>query len=545
MTTADLLDVDGDGEKNGHREATLLGEDEASRDDKKPVIVGSRATQENGRAVSMSIDATSKAQEANGSRRSPNEPPDGGLRAWSIMLGSFVINGVLFSIINSYSLIYTELQQRLKSAGEDEASTKAALVGSLTIGATFFLSPISGILTDKIGIQLTTFLGGALTASGMYISSLIADNVVCLYLTYGVIYGVGASLSYTPSLVILGHYFKRRLGLVNGIVTAGSSVFTTILPYLMGYLLKNYGLEGTFRSLAVLCGAVMLAAILFKPIQSAALSPDESQVIERKKRFVDMIKELINKSIWKRKKYVVWACAIPIALFGYFVPYVHIGKFVRVNFPESDDKIPVMCIGITSGIGRLIFGYIADLPRVNRILLQQISFVSIGILTMMLPFTTSFPCLVAILLGMGLFDGCFISLLGPIAFDICGEKGASQAIGFLLGLCSVPLTVGPPVAGMIYDHTQSYRLPFLLAGVPPIMGALAMMLVYRVRDQAAKALDEEVAVQAKQFIADPLSQNGCRQVCFRDDQQPNDECSPLLNDRQTRFRHLDDSIWNL
>jgi MCP family monocarboxylic acid transporter-like MFS transporter 10 len=48
---------------------------------------------------------------------------------------------------------------------------------------------------------------------------------------------------------------------------------------------------------------------------------------------------------------------------------------------------------------------------------------------------------------MGLFDGCFISLLGPIAFDIVGPAGASQAIGFLLSLCSIPLTVGPPIAG--------------------------------------------------------------------------------------------------
>lgn len=54
---------------------------------------------------------------------------------------------------------------------------------------------------------------------------------------------------------------------------------------------------------------------------------------------------------------------------------------------------------------------------------------------------------------MGLFDGCFISLLGPIAFDICGREGATQAIGFLLGMCSIPLTVGPPIAGLIYDHT--------------------------------------------------------------------------------------------
>ena len=52
---------------------------------------------------------------------------------------------------------------------------------------------------------------------------------------------------------------------------------------------------------------------------------------------------------------------------------------------------------------------------------------------------------------MGLFDGCFVTLIGPIAFDLCGPAGASQAIGSLLALFSLPMTVGPPVAGIIYD----------------------------------------------------------------------------------------------
>lgn len=30
---------------------------------------------------------------------------------------------------------------------------------------------------------------------------------------------------------------------------------------------------------------------------------------------------------------------------------------------------------------------------------------------------------------------------------------------------------------MIYDHTKSYTLPFLLAGIPPIVGALMLFLV--------------------------------------------------------------------
>lgn len=153
-------------------------------------------------------------------------------------------------------------------------------------------------------------------------------------------YGLGASLAYTPSLAILGHYFKKYLGLVNGIVTAGSSIFTTLIPFLIEYLLRRLGLEGTLRSLAALTAVIMACAILFKPIPrkpsskanicdrslspflfiflrqffSASTSQEESQ--HNAKSLRNSLKEFVNVSIWKRKRYVVWSISIPVALFG-------------------------------------------------------------------------------------------------------------------------------------------------------------------------------------------------------------------------------------
>ena len=79
-------------------------------------------------------------------------------------------------------------------------------------------------------------------------------------------YGIGASLAYAPSLVILGHYFKRYLGLVNGIVTAGSSIFTIIMPYVMELILKQFGLKGLVIGIGSLTCIVMACACLFKPV---------------------------------------------------------------------------------------------------------------------------------------------------------------------------------------------------------------------------------------------------------------------------------------
>ena len=119
----------------------------------------------------------------------------------------------------------------------------SALIGSLTIGTTFFLSFLVGILSDKIGLRLTSIIGAVLATLGMGLSAVFYQHISVLYLTYGIMFGTGSSLVYTPSLTILGHYFKKKLGVVNGIVTAGSSVFTIILSITNPLSLDQFGVR--------------------------------------------------------------------------------------------------------------------------------------------------------------------------------------------------------------------------------------------------------------------------------------------------------------
>ncbi len=68
-------------------------------------------------------------------------------------------------------------------------------------------------------------------------------QIGALCFTYGVMFGAGSSLAYTPSLAILGHYFKRRLGVINGVVAAGSSIFTFAMPHILQGLIEPIGVR--------------------------------------------------------------------------------------------------------------------------------------------------------------------------------------------------------------------------------------------------------------------------------------------------------------
>lgn len=446
-----------------------------------------------------------------------NLPMDHLWWGWVVCFTSFWTNGTIFGIINTYGTVLIELDK--KFAKHENKSFLIPLVGSLCVGMTFLLSPIAAILTDCYGIRRVAFIGSILAALGMLLSSFV-ERLELLYLTYGIMMGTGASLTYTPSLVILGHYFHRYMGLVNGIVTFGSSVFTIVLPLLLDLLFRSVGLKTTFQILTVLMGTLPICALTFKPrlpIKRRAQPPlrrdsESGTTYTRsfKSKCLWCLSLIINLENWRNKRYVIWALTIPAALFGYFVPYVHLVKYVNKTLPTENGNILVTCMGATSGVGRLVFGKLADFPWVNRIFLQQISFFCIGVLTMLVPVAGCFPVLICMCLALGLFDGCFISLLGPIAFDITGPQGASQAIGFLLGLCSIPLTIGPPVAGWLESLLDSYTVPFVCAGIPPVVGAAIMFWINRVKvppsaSQSDEAIQEVISPQPKDGADDESS----------------------------------------
>ena len=46
-------------------------------------------------------------------------------------------------------------------------------------------------------------------------------------------------------------------------------------------------------------------------------SQEEKEMENGKKNIKSVLQQVVQVSIWRKKKYVIWACAIPVALFGY------------------------------------------------------------------------------------------------------------------------------------------------------------------------------------------------------------------------------------
>nr|XP_023698642.1 monocarboxylate transporter 8-like [Paramormyrops kingsleyae] len=431
-------------------------------------------------------------------------PPEGGF-GWLVVFAATWCNGSIFGIQNSFGILHMMLAKDHGSTSDDASQFRVAWVGALAMGMIFFCSPVVSMFTDHFGCRKTA-VSGALVASLGLLASSFATSLGLRYFTYGILFGCGSSFAFQPSLVILGHYFRRRLGLANGVVTAGSSLFSMGLPVLLKKVVEPLGLQRTFQVLSIFMFIQALLALTFRPLLPSSdhgASPQDGG--GRWRGGLSQMRKYFNLRVFHITTYRVWAFGVATAVLGYFVPYIHLMNFVKEQFKETDKEwILLVCIGASSGVGRLVSGRVGDLiPGLKKIYMQVASFMVLGLMSVMIPQCRVFEGLVVVCLLLGLFDGCFITIMAPIAFELVGPMQASQAIGYLLGLMAVPMTAGPPIAGLLHDYFKNYHVAFYLAGVPPMVGGLVLFFVPLIHLRLQKARNSSDADQ----ISDKMLSN--------------------------------------
>ncbi|XP_069474397.1 monocarboxylate transporter 14 isoform X2 [Ambystoma mexicanum] len=127
--------------------------------------------------------------------------------------------------------------------------------------------PFIGLLISTCGCRKTTIIGGLLCALG-WILSAYAINVHYLFITFGVIAGIGSGMVYLPAVVMVGQYFQKRRALAQGLSTTGTGFGTFLITILLKYLCKEYG----WRNAMIMQGAVSLnmcvCGALMRPLPS-------------------------------------------------------------------------------------------------------------------------------------------------------------------------------------------------------------------------------------------------------------------------------------
>jgi len=108
-----------------------------------------------------------------------------------------------------------------------------------------------GLWLNKKGPRVVALTGGFLYGLGVFLASFSADKLWWLYLSYGLIGGIGLGFGYIVPISVLVKWFPDRRGLITGIAVAGFGAGALITAPVATHLIQSVGVLQTFAYLGV------------------------------------------------------------------------------------------------------------------------------------------------------------------------------------------------------------------------------------------------------------------------------------------------------
>lgn len=103
---------------------------------------------------------------------------------------------------------------------------------------------------------------GLTCQSAGYIAASFATRVWQLYLSQGVLVGIGMGLLFIPSVQVTSQWFDKKRSLANGITSSGSGIGGVILSFAIGAAIRNIGVAWALRIIGIVSGGMNLIATL-------------------------------------------------------------------------------------------------------------------------------------------------------------------------------------------------------------------------------------------------------------------------------------------
>ncbi|XP_060518855.1 monocarboxylate transporter 12 [Cylas formicarius] len=192
----------------------------------------------------------------------------------------------------------------------------------------------------------------------------------------------------------------------------------------------------------------------------------------------DTLKEMLDFSLFKDPIFIIFSVSNLLTSIGFNIPYVYlVPKGMELGMSVEKAGILISIIGIANTVGRIVLGYISDKPWIDRLQVYNWSLAVCGAATFISAFCGSFATLASYSVIFGFTIGAYVGLTSVILVDLLGLEKLTNAFGLLLLFQGIASLIGPPLAGGLFDLTQSYDPGFCLAGVTICLSGLVLFAI--------------------------------------------------------------------
>ncbi|GHJ87898.1 hypothetical protein NliqN6_4300 [Naganishia liquefaciens] len=406
--------------------------------------------------------------EANTSNVVEDVFPDGGLQAWSVLLGGFLTTFCGFGMIAGYGAFNTYYHNNILS---QYPISVTAWIGSVSSCITFAGAAIGGTVMDRLGPRKVMMTGTAIMTVGFLALSWCTE-LWHFFLCQSLFISSGIALMFVCPMTTANDWFKARRSMASGIVMSGASAGSIVWPLIIANVPRQVGWGWTVRIIA-LCQLFLLslATILLR----LRPRPDAKAVIPAVKKHTFYWRAFATHPV-----YLLTSLSSFCFSFGYFFFLYFCGTFaIQKGWVKEGPYVLIAC-NAASAIGRIGAGTLAD--RIGRY--NVLFFATFGSSVVLFSW-----------LGVNSLAGLFICGVvygimtgGQVALQsVCVVQATKDLehlgvtgtlIGQQFGFQALAVLIGPPISGYILGTSgsaaeQMARFPYaiMLDGIVIMIGA--------------------------------------------------------------------------
>ena len=397
---------------------------------------------------------------------------------WGIALAGVVLQVVLGSVY-AWSVFRTPLTKQFHWSISEVTLTFTICIVVLGFSAFF-----GGLWLGKVGPRTVAVTGAFLYGLGTFLASFSsANHLWVLYVTYGLIGGIGQGFAYIVPVSVLVKWFPDRRGFITGVAVGGFGAGALITAPVATHLIASVGVLHTFAVLGIAYAILGVLASLFmrnpekdwKPegwVPSAALTAQRSAA-----------NHTLGEALRTWQWWALWmilflnSCA-GISLISQESPVFQ--ELAKVTVIVAAGMVGIVSIG--NAAGRVFWAWVSDL--LSRRTTFIITFLLQVVLFWFLPQVNSAATLTAVAFLILMCYGGGFGTMPAFAADYFGSANVGPIYGLMLTAWGAASAFGPLLVAHMRQANGNYSSGFHALA---LIVLVATVIPLAVRPPAASA----------------------------------------------------------
>lgn len=335
---------------------------------------------------------------------------------------------------------------------------------------------VGGLWLNRSGPRVVALVGGVLYGLGVFLASFSAYKLWWLYLSYGLIGGIGLGLGYIVPVTVLVKWFPDHRGLITGIAVGGFGAGALVTAPVAAELIQRAGVLNTFAYLGIGYLIVNVVAGLFMKNPPLGWKPEgwTPNTAQKSQRTVSAY--TLGQALKTWQWYALWLLLFlntfaGISIISQESPFFE--ELVGVNSVVAASMMGIASIG--NAVGRVFWAWVSDV--ITRRATFFVMFVIQVLLFWLLPNVTSVSVMTAVTFVVLMCYGGGFGTMPAFTADSFGSENVGPIYGLMLTAWGFASVFGPLLIAYLRQTTGSYRWPLhIIAGVMAISAIVPILV---------------------------------------------------------------------